>query len=89
MKDDNFRSIVSAIAEGRAIYDNIQKFVYYLLSANSAEIWVMLLSVAAGQPAPFTSLMILWANLVVDIPPSLALGTPIVCVCVCAVSVSV
>lgn len=72
--DDCFATIVAAIEEGRRVYDNIRKFVLYLLSANSAEIWVMLFSISIGLEPPFTSVMILWANIFADIPPALALG---------------
>eukprot|EP00011_Vannellida_sp_DIVA3-517-6-12_P012796 CAMPEP_0114604954 /NCGR_PEP_ID=MMETSP0168-20121206/808_1 /TAXON_ID=95228 ORGANISM="Vannella sp., Strain DIVA3 517/6/12" /NCGR_SAMPLE_ID=MMETSP0168 /ASSEMBLY_ACC=CAM_ASM_000044 /LENGTH=1140 /DNA_ID=CAMNT_0001815795 /DNA_START=203 /DNA_END=3625 /DNA_ORIENTATION=+ len=72
--DDCFATIVAAIEEGRRVYDNIRKFVLYLLSANSAEIWIMLFSITIGLPPPFTSVMILWANIFADIPPALALG---------------
>jgi Ca2+-transporting ATPase len=56
------------------VFDNIKKFVLYLLSCNFAEILVMLLSIAIGCPPPFTSIMILLANIVADIPPSMSLG---------------
>eukprot|EP01094_Clydonella_sp_ATCC50884_P014542 TRINITY_DN249_c0_g1_i3.p1 TRINITY_DN249_c0_g1~~TRINITY_DN249_c0_g1_i3.p1 ORF type:complete len:1007 (+),score=278.71 TRINITY_DN249_c0_g1_i3:163-3183(+) len=69
LMDDNFSTIILAIKEGRRTYDNIIKFVMYLLSANSAEIFVMMMSVAIGLPIPFTAVMILWANLFADIPP--------------------
>ncbi|ELP85145.1 cation-transporting ATPase pacL, putative [Entamoeba invadens IP1] len=72
--DDNFYNIVATIKEGRRVYDNILKFVMYLLSANSSEIWTMMICVACGQAPPFSAIMILWANLVVDIPPSICLG---------------
>ncbi|EKE41724.1 hypothetical protein ENUP19_0248G0012 [Entamoeba nuttalli] len=72
--DDNFYNIVATIKEGRRVFDNIMKFVMYLLSANSAEIWTMMICVACGQTPPFSAMMILWANLVVDIPPSICLG---------------
>jgi Ca2+-transporting ATPase len=64
LTDDNFTSIVSAVQEGRRTYDNIQKFVFYLLACNSAEIYVMLIAVIVGLPIPFTPMMILWANLI-------------------------
>eukprot|EP01117_Protostelium_nocturnum_P010230 TRINITY_DN366_c0_g1_i1.p1 TRINITY_DN366_c0_g1~~TRINITY_DN366_c0_g1_i1.p1 ORF type:complete len:1187 (-),score=476.65 TRINITY_DN366_c0_g1_i1:175-3735(-) len=72
--DDNFSSIVAGIEEGRRIFSNIQKFVVYLLSANSAEIYTMLGAVIIGMPVPFTAIMILWANLIADIPPAISLG---------------
>jgi Ca2+-transporting ATPase len=74
LTDDNFTSIIRAVAEGRRIMDNIILFLVYLLSCNSGEIWTMLLCVLGGLPTPFTSLQILWGNLIIDSPPSLALG---------------
>ena len=72
--DDNFASIVSAVEEGRGIYDNIKKFVHYLLSCNTGEILVMFVSSLVGWPAPLLPIHILWVNLVTDGFPALALG---------------
>ena len=72
--DDNFATIVAAVEEGRVIYDNIRKFIKYLLSCNTSEIGVMLIGPMLGMPLPLTALQILWMNLVTDGLPALALG---------------
>lgn len=72
--DDNFATIVAAIEQGRILYDNIRKFIRYLLSANAGELWVMFLGPLVGMPLPLWPLQILWMNLVTDGFPALALG---------------
>lgn len=72
--DDNFASIAAAVEEGRAIYDNIRKSVYYLLSCNISEILLMLLATLFGLPLPLLPVQILWINLVTDGLPALALA---------------
>lgn len=72
--DDNFTSIVNAVEEGRGIFDNIQKFVHYLLSCNAGEVLFMFFAALWGWPNPLLAIQILWINLVTDGLPALALG---------------
>jgi Ca2+-transporting ATPase len=85
LTDDNYVSIVSAVEQGRIIYSNIRKFVYYLISCNLAEILIIFLPTAFGrfifpeltteQLAPLVAVQLLWLNLISDGAPALALGT--------------
>jgi len=74
LTDDNFATIVAAVEQGRVIYDNIRKFIKYLLTSNSAEILVMLVGPFVGLGLPLLPLQILWINLVTDGLPALALS---------------
>jgi len=75
LTDDNYASIVSAVEQGRVIYSNIRKFVYYLLSCNAAEIMIIFIATLFGWPVILTAIQLLWLNLVTDGAPALALGT--------------
>ncbi|MFC2055695.1 cation-translocating P-type ATPase, partial [Chloroflexota bacterium] len=75
LTDDNYASIVDAVEQGRVIYSNIRKFVYYLLSCNLAEIATIFLGTLFVGASPLTALQILWLNLITDGAPALALAT--------------
>ncbi|MGN9166107.1 calcium-translocating P-type ATPase, SERCA-type [Tissierellaceae bacterium HCP3S3_D8] len=74
LTDDNFASIVAAVEEGRIIYDNIKKFVFFLLSCNIGEILIVFTSILLKLPVPLLPIQLLWLNLVTDSFPALALG---------------
>jgi len=74
LTDDNYASIVAAIGQGRIIYSNIRKFVYYLISCNLAEILIIFISMLITGRSPLTAIQLLWLNLVTDGAPALALA---------------
>jgi len=74
LTDDNYASIVAAVEEGRIIYSNIRKFVYYLLSCNVGEILIVFFATLIGWPVPLSAIQLLVLNLLTDGAPALALG---------------
>lgn len=74
LTDDNYASIVAAVEQGRVIYNNIRKSVYFLISSNLSEIAIIFLSTLAGLPSPLTVIQLLWHNLITDGAPALALA---------------
>ena len=74
LTDDNFATIVSAVAEGRGIFDNIRKAVHFLLSCNLGEILTVFVSMILFRTSPLLPIQLLWINLVTDSAPALALG---------------
>jgi len=74
LTDDNFASIISAVEQGRIIFSNIRKFVFFLLSCNLAEIAVVFIGTLVGWPVPLSAIELLWINLLTDGAPALALG---------------
>lgn len=74
LTDDNYASIVAAIEQGRIIYSNIRKFVYFLLACNAGEILIIFGAMLVGMPIPLRPVQLLWLNLVSDGAPALALG---------------
>jgi Ca2+-transporting ATPase len=74
LQDDRFETIAAAVEEGRVVFDNIRKFVFYLFSCNLAEILVLLVAALFGVPMPLLPLQLLWLNMVTDTFPALALA---------------
>ena len=74
LQDDRFPTLAAAVREGRVIFDNIRKFVFYLFSCNLAEVFTLFVASLAGLPLPLLPLQILWLNLVTDTFPALALA---------------
>jgi Ca2+-transporting ATPase len=74
LMDDNFATLVHAVFQGRIIYENMRKFIVYLLSCNIAEVLIMFLAIVVGTPPPLLPLQLLWLNLVTDSFPALAIG---------------
>jgi len=72
--NDNYSTIVSAVREGRVIFDNILRFIRFILASNAGELFVMLAAPLVGMPLPLLPVQILWMNLVTDGLPALALG---------------
>lgn len=74
LTDDNFASIEKAVEEGRGIYANIRKTVFFLLGSNIAEVFAMFVLICIGLPAPLIAIHLLWVNLITDSLPAIALG---------------
>lgn len=74
LSDDSFSSIVAAVKEGRTIYENLRKFIFYVFSSNIGEIFLIFFAIILGLPAPLSAVLILFINLTTDVFPAVALG---------------
>src|SRR5260370_34570249 len=74
LADDNYATIVAAVEEGRAIYANIRKFIFFLLSSNAGAVLLVLIASLLGWETPLMPIQILWINLITNGLPALALG---------------
>ncbi len=74
LTDDNFSTVVSAVKEGRGIYDNIRRAVHFLLSCNIGELFTVFFSIIVSLPSPLSAIQLLWVNLTTDSLPAIALG---------------
>ncbi len=74
LSDDSFSTIVTAVKEGRTIYENLKKFVFYIFSTNFGELFIIFAAILLNLPTPLTAILILFINLTTDILPALALG---------------
>ena len=72
--DDSFSTIIKAVQWGRGIYENFKRFIQFQLTVNVSSVVVVIASILAGFPAPFTALELLWINIIMDGPPALTLG---------------
>ncbi len=74
LTDDNFSTVVTAVKEGRGIYENIRRAIHFLLSCNIGELFTVFFSIIASLPSPLTAIQLLWVNLTTDSLPAIALG---------------